>query len=347
VPELRRHQIALSILGPFDIASTPTIDNSLEITNANINRLKIDNTCEVLDLLDSDSDDKVLEVKSSKVGANSSKRSVAHIQCIDLCSSSNKNLDTELMPSFHKHLVNAGNISNKSKESKQTGNKVTKLDVNVFKQIWKVIQTMMMKLITNKRNVLDNTDGGWTFKVATWNIWLGYYRGGRDRYGYNRDGEPHPGPRMTEIVRLLMEQSTADVPLLFIGLQEVTDPLAHYLIPALELAGYRVFRQNTFAFGCAVAVHEQLEIVSQSWIPYTKTVTKRGYYQVRAKLPNKHKPYHCPEILFTTTHLETYNSKTYTGAKERLSNCWKLNNFAMAKFLQLRTQLLQLFLLET
>jgi hypothetical protein len=321
--ELRRRRLAaLGILQPINIVSTSTIDNNVERTNNNMQGTKIDNTCEVIDLLDSGDEDEVQVVNRSSADVHSNKRSVSHIQRIDSCSSSDKDVDTELMSSFRKHLESVGSNSSEDferKESKKTRNNRKRFREDLGSESDN--DEIQVVLETIEQNGLDKADGvcgrEWTFKVATWNVWFGPYG----------DGQPHPGPRMRAIVRLLREHSTADVPLLFIGLQEVIDPLATFLIPALESAGYRVYRQQGAAYGCAVAVHRQLEIVSQSWIPYSNTVMMRGYYQVRAKLPNKHKPDHCPEIVFTTTHLESYTGPEYTGAKERPQQLLEVEQF--------------------
>ena len=45
-----------------------------------------------------------------------------------------------------------------------------------------------------------------TFQVATWNVWI----------GQNGDGNPHPGPRMSALCRILQEHHSDEWPLWFV-----------------------------------------------------------------------------------------------------------------------------------
>lgn len=92
-----------------------------------------------------------------------------------------------------------------------------------------------------------------TFQVATWNVW----------FGPLGDGNPHPGPRMRALCRILHEQHSGASPLLFVGFQEVVDPLATYLKAAMEGGGYTWFRQTGAPYGCALAVHNSLTMLDQ------------------------------------------------------------------------------------
>ena len=182
-----------------------------------------------------------------------------------------------------------------------------------------------------------SADGTFCFQVATWNVWFGPWG----------DGNPHSNLRMKAIVRLLMEQHHQQQqpqqpeynPLYCIGFQEVVAETVRPLKSLLqqEQHSYRWFEQpsQTVPYKCAMAIHTDLTILEHGWIPYTNTVMQRGFLYVRAKLPSSSTSSTAvgtsnttkDEILFTTTHLESYNGKDYNGAPERLLQIQEMCQF--------------------
>jgi hypothetical protein len=159
-----------------------------------------------------------------------------------------------------------------------------------------------------------------TFQVATWNVW----------FGPLGDGAPHAALRMRTIVRLLRESSPIDSPLWCIGFQEVVDETAKVLQPALQAANYQWFRQpGTAAYGCAMAIHSDLTVLRQGWVPYSVTVMQRGflYAHVQLPIPEMHSNEKPVSLLFITTHLESYTGPQYTGAKQRPEQLLEIHSF--------------------
>lgn len=177
--------------------------------------------------------------------------------------------------------------------------------------------------------------------LASYNIWF---------------GSPHPTKRMQKIASILT--SSTDLPLpLFIGLQEVTPQLAHTLFPLLMAKGYDIHFQDDVAYGCAIAVkissikssikttktnstsqQSQLnmdltcEILQKGFVPYHETCMARGLLWVHARI--NHPVIAAPkEIIFTTTHLESYMrnypsyGQTYEGSVQRASQIRQASAF--------------------
>jgi len=166
------------------------------------------------------------------------------------------------------------------------------------------------------------SSGGTTnsnFQVATWNVW----------FGPDGDGNPHPGPRMRALCRILHEQHSAACPLWFVGFQEVVDPLARYLEPAMQGVGFHFLRQpvERHPYGCGLAVHSSLKLIEQDWIPFEQTQMSRGFLYARAQMPNSQN-----EILFTTTHLESWAGAEYTGAAQRPPQLQQMEAFVARQF---------------
>jgi endonuclease/exonuclease/phosphatase family metal-dependent hydrolase len=158
------------------------------------------------------------------------------------------------------------------------------------------------------------------FQVATWNVW----------FGPTGNGDPHAGPRMRKLCRLLQHEQESHNPLWGIGLQEVIAETAQYLAPILEKAGYTLFRQPLAAgawYGCALAVHTSLEVLEQGWYPYTTTSQSRGFLYARVALP-----FSSEQILFTSTHLESWTGRRYTGVSQRQQQLRELQDFCAQKF---------------
>jgi endonuclease/exonuclease/phosphatase family metal-dependent hydrolase len=124
--------------------------------------------------------------------------------------------------------------------------------------------------------------------VATYNIWFGT-TGHEDR-------------RMQALVQQLQQPHV-------IGLQEVTYPLQSLLQPILA-KDYTWLQQPFSRYGCGLAVRRDVTILSHGFEPYSNSIMDRGMLWARMELPGK-------EVLFVTTHLESWAGTTYTGAQER------------------------------
>lgn len=158
-----------------------------------------------------------------------------------------------------------------------------------------------------------------TFRVATWNVW----------FGPMGDGAPHAGPRMRAISRLLQQDQAQQLPLLWcVGFQEVIPTTAQLLEPLWTKAGYHWFCPPSRApYFCAMAIHSSLVVLEQGWIPFAKTSMSRGFLYARARLPHS-----SDQILFATTHLESYNDPSYTGAEQRPLQLREMQAFGNAQF---------------
>ena len=148
------------------------------------------------------------------------------------------------------------------------------------------------------------------FCVATYNVWFGAHN--------LPDCQPYPQERMLALSQALLQRNTTgSCPLWFIGFQEVTYILYAMLRPVLESAGYKLFCQDFGAnYGCAMAILQSpgcgLKILQHGFQPYSVSVQGRGFLHVRAQLPQSTK-----QVLFTTTHLESYMSREITSSAER------------------------------
>ena len=157
------------------------------------------------------------------------------------------------------------------------------------------------------------------FQVATYNIWF--------------QVDVHGKTRMNAMADILFEQNNEDLPLLFIGLQEVIQPLNAYLFNRLD-DQYRIVQQprGGVPYYCAIAVHKSLDVVDSGFMRFDVTDMDRGVLWVKAKLPNTKQT-----ILFTTTHLESYTGKNpftgevHTGSAERVKQVIEWEAFARSK----------------
>lgn len=295
VQDLRLKRLAaLGILQPQNIVLNKSTDDSVKMARDNQSKQQI---IDLLDASSSDEDDSTA-IRKKNPSTHILKRGAKEITILDSSGDDSTNEDFNL---------NAQGPEQRKKKSSKSldqpqSTKSKRLNTASFQQ---------------STNSSPESRSTWKFQVASWNVW----------FGTKGDGSPHPAPRMRTLVKLLTEQSTKDNPLLFIGLQEVIDPLAVFLIPALESAGYRVFRQQGAAYGCAIAIDNRMEIISHSWHPYSQTVMQRGFYQVRAKLPNKYSPTDTPEVVFTTTHLESWTGPDYTGAAQRVPQLQEMEEY--------------------
>jgi hypothetical protein len=143
-----------------------------------------------------------------------------------------------------------------------------------------------------------------SFQVASYNIWFGP--------SDPSAGLLHPQQRMTAIVEELRkchDNNKGNSPLWCIGFQEVTADLQRILAPQLIALGYTWYPQPGLQgfYGCALAIHQSIQVVETRFIPYSNTMQRRGILVARTN----------QSILFATTHLESYISPSQTSAKER------------------------------
>lgn len=167
--------------------------------------------------------------------------------------------------------------------------------------------------------------------VATYNVW----------FGTDGRGSPFADERMDALARVLLENSSEECPLLFVGFQEVVPELSRTLRPAFQAAGYKWLEQPDNCYGCALAArHGQLQpetnnqqeagltatILEHGWQPYHKTDMKRGFLWVRARLKDHR------EILFSTTHLESpIDAEGQTNGPKRVGQIRQLEAFCEEK----------------
>jgi hypothetical protein len=344
--ELRRRRLAA-----FGILQPQNIDvNQISTKNANSNS----NNHNFLDVSNADSNDNLSDdntdftIIGRKLAPEdrAKQQKLKASQVISILDDSDDDSYIDLMTEF-RQIKNRGSKSSTTTQSgKYSANKIdSKVGQSTvanfhdttemtLSNVVNTSKVMKRKFASSSRENNDSSDdtndqsdtainsstesrSTWNFKVATWNVW----------FGREGDGSPHPAPRMRAIVRMLKEHSTKQHPLLFIGFQEVIEPLVEFLFAALDAAGFRVFRQPGSTYGCAVAVDKRLEIISHAWIPYSDTIMQRGFYQVRAKLPNKYQTNECPEIVFTTTHLESFAGPHYNGAVQRVPQLQEMEQY--------------------
>ena len=162
-----------------------------------------------------------------------------------------------------------------------------------------------------KQSVSTASSSAVNFRVASYNLWF---------------EEVHQAARMRAVANLLL-QTTTD--LWLIGFQEVTNSLASQLFPKLKQAGYTVVRQPNVPYGCAVAVYtglrDGLELLDAGFQPYSHTVMGRGIQYAKVRLPS---PLQQQQLLFCTTHLESWCGPHMTGSKERQQQALELQAFA-------------------
>ena len=138
------------------------------------------------------------------------------------------------------------------------------------------------------------------FSICTYNIWF---------------GEPHQSERMARIADLISGLTPKPT---FVGLQEVTPGLLRDLSPLLQSMGYRIVCQEGVAYGCAIAILTSggkfqsllsngvnnkaavAHVIDSGFQPYRMSQMSRGLMWVHARLDA------VGEVLFTTTHLESY-----------------------------------------
>jgi hypothetical protein len=165
---------------------------------------------------------------------------------------------------------------------------------------------------TTKTNAISKNDS--TFSICTYNIWF---------------GDAHPIVRMNHISQIVSQQIPRPT---FLGLQEVTPYLLNAIAPLLTSLGYgRIMFQEGVTYGCALAVltddidsSASATILRSGFEPYTNSCMARGLMWVHAKLK-----YTDIEILFTTTHLESYINTENDGSKAREVQLKEAINFCL------------------
>lgn len=131
---------------------------------------------------------------------------------------------------------------------------------------------------------------GHQLSIATYNIWFGQ--------------TGHEEERMEGIVENLAPHAPH-----LIGLQEVTPHLARLLCPRLESLNYHVILQPFGSYVCGIALKVD-HIISSGFYPFPNSRMDRGIVWALVHQNGR-------EILFTTTHLESFLSKEENGGTER------------------------------
>ena len=135
--------------------------------------------------------------------------------------------------------------------------------------------------------------------------------------------------RISEIISELTPKPT------FIGLQEVTPVLLQGLSPLLQSMGYRIICQEGVSYGCAIAIltarslngresAPSADVILSGFQPYRQTRMERGLLWVHAKVDT------VGEVLFSTTHLESY-MKNNDGSRERETQIKEASTFCLEK----------------
>jgi hypothetical protein len=188
-----------------------------------------------------------------------------------------------------------------------------------------------------------------SFQLATWNVWFGPWG----------DGSPHADVRMKAIVRLLLsksqqhqqlsqQSSTTWNPLYCIGFQEVVPETKKSLKLALQHHRYTWYepQQQRATYYCAIAVHSDIHVLEQGWVPFQQSGMSRGFMYVRATLPVRNPDNNptniitntqtkmSPQFIFTTTHLESYCGPDYNGSDQRPLQIQEMSTFLHAQMTQ-------------
>ena len=157
------------------------------------------------------------------------------------------------------------------------------------------------------------------FSICSYNIWF---------------GEPHPSQRMSKISEIISELSPRPT---FLGLQEVTPALLRDLSPLLQSMGYRIICQEGVAYGCALGIltgatvgskdndsSPSARVISSGFQRYAMTQMERGLLWVIANVES------VGEVLFSTTHLESYIREN-DGSREREMQIEEAGRFCLEK----------------
>ena len=169
---------------------------------------------------------------------------------------------------------------------------------------------------TSNTDNTDNTGPMPNFAVASYNIW----------FGQTTRGDPHPERRMEAISSLISDLQPRP---LLVGLQEVTSDLEQLLYPLLQSMGYHVISQPQQTRGqyyVAIAVLTgnglggggssgnddtvSAQVVTSGFEPYAGTIMERGLLWTHVRLCSGASS---REVLFTTTHLESFLAGGFMG----------------------------------
>jgi len=244
----------------------------------------------------------------------------SNTKVVNLCESSD---DEDLLKQFYQQKKKRAEDAENKRPAKKQKSATTLSKTEGAKKVStsKKSQAVKKAASTTKPASLSSSNDDTTrFQVATWNVWFGPpHLGG---------GEPHASARMKALARHLIRahDPSNNNPLLAIGFQEVIEELAVHLFPLLKNAGYQVFRQPGAPYGCALAVYTKgnnsCTVLDASWQPYQETQMMRGFLYARLELPFSGK-----QVLFCTTHLESWTGQEYTGSQQRVRQLKELEAF--------------------
>ena len=186
------------------------------------------------------------------------------------------------------------------------------------------VQTSSIGSTSNNAGPMPN------FSVASYNIW----------FGQTARGDPHPERRMEAISSIISDLQPRP---LMVGMQEVTSELEQLLYPLLQSMGYHVISQPRHTRGqyyVAIAVLTgnmlgggssngndanddtvSAHVVSSGFESYAETIMERGLLWTHVRLCSGTSS---REVLFSTTHLESYLTggfmgRPYDGVAQRKS----------------------------
>ena len=129
---------------------------------------------------------------------------------------------------------------------------------------------------------------------------------------------------MRAVARHLLQSSSSENPLLLVAFQEVMSPMDDILFPILQ-PQYRIIQQPNVPYGCALAIHRSCSILDQGFVPFSTTCMGRGILFCRVQLPFSNQ-----NVLWTTTHLESYTGPQYNGSSQRQAQAWEMEEFCCA-----------------
>jgi tyrosyl-DNA phosphodiesterase 2 len=141
-----------------------------------------------------------------------------------------------------------------------------------------------------RKRIAQSPDDIPALALATYNIWFG-------KTGFENQ-------RMEAIIDALRPHAPN-----LIGFQEVTASLASIIFPLLESLGYHTIVQPFSSYGCAIACKVD-QIIDSGYHPFSNSKMDRGIVWALIRQNNR-------ELLFTTTHLESYLDASDNGGPER------------------------------
>jgi endonuclease/exonuclease/phosphatase family metal-dependent hydrolase len=215
----------------------------------------------------------------------------------------------------------------KRREQEEKKRRAKKRPAAVSNPYTTATNTAKLKASTASQQTSSNSKPFY-WQVATYNVW----------FGPDQEGSPHPEERMSQLCRELLETSeptsmslTPQLPLLFCGFQEVVPALNEPIQRAMQASGYKVYSQPGAHYGCALAVKcrgpDAVTVLDAGWQGFTETVMARGFLHCRARLPDSEQ-----QVLFTTTHLESWAGKDHTGMKQRAQQVQEMEVFCNQQF---------------